>query len=508
MIPNCFRSAALFAVLALVLVTTACSSEEVAPFGTGEVTVEDVAQVISSPATVVSRTYPANVVAAARADVTAPVAATLTSLVVADGDEVAAGDVLAVLRSDMTTGALRQAEAAVVSARTAQRAAQDALARTESRPPSDPLTHDTRIGEIEAELAELRNDIAEYRSDRDEFRLPIALQREQALLTEYDAWVRQVDQVTSANAALRQAEQALAQARRGIAELTLTAPVAGVVRLGLDLVGGGGRAIVVGADVAPGQAVVTVTTTDGFRIELSIPEADLAPVVEGVRVVIDLEAYPAAPLAGTVSRIADARPGPDGRTAFVAEVALDATPANVTLRAGLTGTATLPSLAFDERFEVRLDVDEIDVVLVEVGQRVDLEVDALRGTPLQGTIVAIGRAPERAATGGTVYRTRVRLDTPDDELPLRGGLTGTADVEVRRLVGQLTVPSTALLRRGGGEVVYVVRDGVAVEVAVRVLAFGETRVAITVDADALRAGDRVVTTGLERVTAGAVVEVG
>jgi HlyD family secretion protein len=178
------------------------------------------------------------------------------------------------------------------------------------------------------------------------------------------------------------------------------------------------------------------------------------------------------------------------------------------LRAGLTGTATLPSLAFDERFEVRLDVDEIDVVLVEVGQRVDLEVDALRGTALQGTIVAIGRAPERAATGGTVYRTRVRLDTPDEELPLRGGLTGTADVEVRRLVGELTVPSTALLRRGGGEVVYVVRDGVAVEVPVRVLAFGETRVAITVDGDALRAGDRVVTTGLERVTAGAVVEVG
>jgi len=193
-------------------------------------------------------------------------------------------------------------------------------------------------------------------------------------------------------------------------------------------------------------------------------------------------------------------------TTFTVEVGVTDTE-GLALRPGLTGTATLPALAFVERFEVVLEVDEIDVVLVEVGQRVSIEVDALRGRPLTGTVVALSAAPQRVATGGTIYRTRVRLDAPaavDGALPnLRGGLTGTADIEVQRIEGELTVPTTALLRSGGSEVVYVVRDGVAVEVAVTVLAFGEARAAIVGE---LRAGERVITTGVERVVPGVAVD--
>jgi hypothetical protein len=168
----------------------------------------------------------------------------------------------------------------------------------------------------------------------------------------------------------------------------------------------------------------------------------------------------------------------------------------------------LPTSAFTDRFEIRLEVDEIDVVLVEVGQQVSVELDALRGQPLTGTVVALAATPERSATGATIYRARVRLDAPSsgDLPPLRGGLTGTGDVEVQRLDAPLTVPSTALLRSGGSEVVFVVRDGVAVEVPVRVLAFGDLR------AQRSRVscvpGERVITTGVERAVDGDPVEVG
>ncbi|MGA1078690.1 MAG: multidrug transporter subunit MdtA, partial [Nitriliruptoraceae bacterium] len=69
-----------------------------------------------------------------------------------------------------------------------------------------------------------------------------------------------------------------------------------------------------------------------------------------------------------------------------------------------------------------------------------------------------------------------------------------------------TVPTTALLRRGGGEVVYAVRGGVAVEVPVRGRAFGEARAAGEPAAGAtLEAGERVVTDGVELVADGTVV---
>ena len=501
-------------VLAAVLTLVACGGDEVAPFGTAEVTIEPVAQVISTPATVVARTYAATVRDAARVDVIAPGAATLAVLDVEDGETVSAGQTIGRLRSDTLTGALRQSEAAYLSALNTLRSAQDALDRANEQPAERPLTFSSRIQEVEVELAEAQAEVARLRAEGgSEIELRIELQRAQALRTEYDTWVRRNDAVTSAQAGLTQAEQALTQARAGVADLRLIAPVDGTVRIGVDLVAGGGRTLVVGSDVTPGQAVATVLASGGHRIDLRVPEADLAPVVIGATVRVDLEAYPGTPVTGHVTRVIEAAAGPaSGATAavpgsasstsagatFTAEVTLEDT-GGLPLREGLTGTAVLPDLAFAERFEIRLEVDEIDVVLVEVGQTVSVELDALRGEPLDGTVVALAATPERSATGATVYRARVRLDARSDAPPLRGGLTGTGDIEVQRLESRLTVPSTALLRTGGSEVVFVVRGGVAVQVPVRVLAFGEVRAAIEGD---LRAGERVVTTGIERVEDG------
>jgi multidrug efflux pump subunit AcrA (membrane-fusion protein) len=512
--------------VALALVAAACGREEAAPFGTAEVTVEPVTQVISAPADVIDRTYTATVRAAARVDLTSPGPATVARLDVNDGDVVVAGQTLGTLRSDALLVSLRQAEAAVASARVQRSASQSTLDRIEGRVPEELRVFDSRAAEVDILIANIRMHIVDAENDRsvpndvrDANVTRLRLQ-EQALLAEREERLQAIGQVSAAQASVTQAEQALTQARRAVADLTLTAPVDGVVRLASDLAAGGGRAIGVGADVSPGQPVLTVTTTDGFRIELDVPEAALAPVVEGVRVTVDLEAFPGTPVSGTIVRVAtasvtagvgassavDGLAGVGGSTGarFVAEVELD-DEGGLPLREGLTGVASLPVLPFAQRFEVQLEVDEVDVVLVTVGQQVVVEVDALRTTPLTGTIVALATAPERSATGATFYRARVRLDAPDADVPLRGGLTGTADVEVQRLDGEVTIPSTALLRSGGSEVVYVVRGGVAVEVPVQVLAFGEVRAAVRGE---LEAGERVVTTGVERVEAGTPVEVG
>lgn len=507
---------ALAGLTVLTVIVAACGGEEVAPFGTGEVTVEPVSQVISTPATLSARTFAATVREAASVDVLAPAVATVERFDVADGTVVTEGQRLGTLRSQALTTSLRQAESTYLGALMNERSAVDALARANATPPVNADIYENRNEEVQILYAEALAEADRLRRVGAAF----AEIRAQEILaqqyrTEYDAWVRLNDAVTSASAALRSAEQALDQARAAASDLTLVAPIAGTVRIATDRVAGGGRTLTEGSDVTAAQPIVTVTATGGHRVDLTVPETDLAPVAVGARVAVDLEAFPGTALTGRVTRIVTAAgPVASGVTSatptsatFVAEVELDGD-AGLELRDGLTGTGSLDDLAFGDRYEVTLEVDEVDVVLVAVGQPVSIELDALRATPLTGTIVAIAAAPVRNATGATVYPTRVRLDAPEGaaELPtLRGGLTGTGDVEVERLEAPLTVPSIALLRSGGNEVVFVVRDGAAVEVPVTVLAFGDLRAAIEGD---LEPGEQVITTGIERVRDGDPVEVG
>jgi len=507
---------ALAGLTVLTVIVAACGGEEVAPFGTGEVTVEPVSQVISTPATLSARTFAATVREAASVDVLAPAVATVERFDVADGTVVTEGQRLGTLRSQALTTSLRQAESTYLGALMNERSAVDALARANATPPVNADIYENRNEEVQILYAEALAEADRLRRVGAAF----AEIRAQEILaqqyrTEYDAWVRLNDAVTSASAALRSAEQALDQARAAASDLTLVAPIAGTVRIATDRVAGGGRTLTEGSDVTAAQPIVTVTATGGHRVDLTVPETDLAPVAVGARVAVDLEAFPGTALTGRVTRIVTAAgPVASGVTSatptsatFVAEVELDGD-AGLELRDGLTGTGSLDDLAFGDRYEVTLEVDEVDVVLVAVGQPVSIELDALRATPLTGTIVAIAAAPVRNATGATVYPTRVRLDAPEGaaELPtLRGGLTGTGDVEVERLEAPLAVPSIALLRSGGNEVVFVVRDGAAVEVPVTVLAFGDLRAAIEGD---LEPGEQVITTGIERVRDGDPVEVG
>ncbi len=147
---------------------------------------------------------------------------------------------------------------------------------------------------------------------------------------------------------------------------------------------------------------------------------------------------------------------------------------------------------------VRLDVDELDVIDVAEGQRVHVVVDALPGTALSGVVAHIAQTPRRAGPLGASYAVTVRLD-PRDDLPLRIGLTASAEIEVERRREPLTVPTTALLRRGDRDFVRMVVDGTVQERAVQVLLLGDERAAID---GPVEAGDRVVTDGLVDVADG------
>lgn len=150
-------------------------------------------------------------------------------------------------------------------------------------------------------------------------------------------------------------------------------------------------------------------------------------------------------------------------------------------------------------FTVQVEVDELDIVEVATGQSVEVLVDAFVGEELRGRVERIAIEPARDPTGGARYPVTVGLTDVPDDVELRVGLTAAVEIEVARLDAELVVPTSALLRRADREVVSVVRDGVVEEIPVELLAIGDQDAAID---GAVETGETVITTGVELVSDG------
>ncbi len=99
--------------------------------------------------------------------------------------------------------------------------------------------------------------------------------------------------------------------------------------------------------------------------------------------------------------------------------------------------------------EVRIDVDETDVVNVERGQQAEVRVDAFPDSLLQGVVTEVGSSAKRGVGGigetSADFEVVVQLI---DLLPgLRPGLSATADIVTAERDSVLTVSIGALLYR-------------------------------------------------------------
>jgi HlyD family secretion protein len=97
----------------------------------------------------------------------------------------------------------------------------------------------------------------------------------------------------------------------------------------------------------------------------------------------------------------------------------------------------------EDSLEVILEVDEVDVAGLRVGQQADVTLEAFRGAGLTGEITAI--APKATSTAGSslvVYEVHLALD--DSILPLRAGMTADAELVVAEREGVLLVPNQAI----------------------------------------------------------------
>ena len=160
--------------------------------------------------------------------------------------------------------------------------------------------------------------------------------------------------------------------------------------------------------------------------------------------------------------------------------------------------APLFRIVDDSRLEAVLSVPERELATMKAGLAVTLQVDAVSGKQFAGTIDRI--SPVVDATSGTF---RVVCAFPGDS-GLKSGMFGRIGIVYDKRTDALTIPRVALLEDEGEPAVYVVRDGKAVRVALK-LGYIDGELAEV--RSGLKEGDAVVTAGKVAIRDGAKVDV-
>ncbi len=136
-----------------------------------------------------------------------------------------------------------------------------------------------------------------------------------------------------------------------------------------------------------------------------------------------------SPLAGTISKL-DSRLGE-----------------RVVGTATMAGTEVMTIADLNE-MEARVDIGEMDVVLIKPGQNVRLEVDAFKDRKFTGTVTEIANSSKTqlgaSSQEATKFEVKIRILEKE---AFRPGMSVTAEVETRGRTNVLSVPIASVTRR-------------------------------------------------------------
>ena len=153
-----------------------------------------------------------------------------------------------------------------------------------------------------------------------------------------------------------------------------------------------------------------------------------------------------------------------------------------------------------DRMKLEFRLPELALPDIAVGQPVEVELDAWPGQTFAAQLYALD---SRVSDDTRSIAARARLDNPDGRL--RPGMFARVTLVVSRKADAVLIPEQALLARGGKSFVYTVEQGKAVETEVQI---GQRRSGEVEVVSGLRAGQTIVTSGLQRIGNGAAVQTG
>ncbi len=197
--------------------------------------------------------------------------------------------------------------------------------------------------------------------------------------------------------------------------------------------------------------------------------------------------------------------GPNKDDLAVAQARVDAAQATLDmahLAAPFAGTVTevsvLPgdqvtsgTVAFrvDDVSSLLVDVDlsEVDINSVSVGQPVTLSFDAILGQEYHGQVIKVSQAGT-VVNGIVNFTVTVELTDADDMV--KPGMTAAVNIVIKEIKDAVLVPSRAVRLTNNNYVVYVLKDGMPQPVSIRLGSSSDT-MSVVVGGD-LKEGDEVI----------------
>lgn len=185
--------------------------------------------------------------------------------------------------------------------------------------------------------------------------------------------------------------------------------------------------------------------------------------------------------------------GPNSDDISAAEAKVAAAEATVSLgwlQAPISGTLTraLPKVGdyvdigdlgfrIDDLGElfVLVDISEVDINRLAVGQKAELSFDGISGKTYLGIITGVSSVGEDRGSG-VVFEVTVKILDADDQV--RPGMTAAVNIIVSEIVDVLIVPNRAIRLNNGQRVVYILKDGQLNEVSINIGASSDTQTEI------------------------------
>jgi HlyD family secretion protein len=136
---------------------------------------------------------------------------------------------------------------------------------------------------------------------------------------------------------------------------------------------------------------------------------------------------------------------------------------------------------------VDVEVSEVDINSVSVGQPVSLSFDAILGQDYHGEVVAV--AQTGAVTQGVV-NFKVTVELTDADSLVKPGMTAAVNITVEELKDVILVPNRAVRLADGQRIVYLLVNGQPVQKEIRLGSSSDTMSALS-DGD-VNEGDKVI----------------
>jgi len=122
----------------------------------------------------------------------------------------------------------------------------------------------------------------------------------------------------------------------------------------------------------------------------------------------------------------------------------------------LTVPTAMAEIADLSDLEIHVDVDEVDIGKVKVGQEATISIDAFPGKTFKGVVKEIALMTSGRREIGITYRVKVHIKNPEKILKL--GMTANVDFLIRSKQQVLSVPKSAVLAQGGKQFVFIIND--------------------------------------------------